>query len=189
MDKQSNKWLDEIIDILKSVAISIVAVFFLTQFFIKPIQIDGQSMQPTLLDKQRGFSNIIAHKLSEIQRFDIVILFDELDQDYFVKRVIGLPGETIEVIADQLFVNGTLIEQNFLDDQYIKEVTNNHQTAFTRNFGPITIQAEHVFVMGDNRINSTDSRVRGAYQLDSIISKHVYILYPFDQMQFNHGEQ
>ena len=46
--------------------------------------------------------------------------FDELDQDYFVKRVIGLPGETIEVIGDQLFVNGTLIEQDFLDDEYAR---------------------------------------------------------------------
>lgn len=189
MDKKSNKWLDEIIDILKSVAISIVVVLLLTQFIIKPIQIDGQSMQPTLLDKQRGFSNILAHKLSDIKRFDIVILFDELDQDYFVKRIVGLPGETIEVVGDQLFVNGTLIEQDFLNDEYIKQVTNNHEVAFTRDFGPITIQAEHVFVMGDNRLNSTDSRARGAYPMSSIISKHVYILYPFNQIQFNHGEQ
>lgn len=189
MEDKSNKWLDEIIDILKSVAISIVVVFLLTQFVIKPIQIDGHSMQPTLLDKQRGFSNIIAHKLGDIKRFDIVILYDEIDRDYFVKRIIGLPGETIEVIGDQLFVNGILTEQDFLDNEYIRSMTNNHAVPFTRDFGPITVQAEHVFVMGDNRLNSTDSRARGAYPLSSIISKHVYILYPFNQIQFNHGEQ
>lgn len=186
---KKNKWLDEIIDILKSVAISIVVVLLLTQFIIKPIQIDGQSMQPTLKDKQRGFSNILAHKLSNIKRFDIVILYDEVDKDYFVKRVIGLPGETIEIVDNELFINDSLINQDFLDQEYIALVTNNNEIPFTRDFGPLRIEADHVFVMGDNRINSTDSRMRGAYPIDSIISKHIYILYPFDQIQFNHGEQ
>lgn len=189
MEKRTNEWLNETIEILKSVAISIIVVFLLTQFIIKPIQIDGHSMQPTLLDKQRGFSNIIAYKMESLKRFDIVILFDQQDKDYFVKRVIGLPGETIEVSNDQLFVNGSLVEQPFLDEDYIKKMTNNHEVPFTRDFGPITIEKGHVFVMGDNRVNSTDSRIRGPYPLKSIISKHIYILYPFNQIQFNHGEQ
>ena len=184
MKEKSNKIIKEILDLLKSAIISIILVVLLTQFVIKPIQIDGQSMQPTLLDEQRGFSNILAHSLTDIKRFEIVIIYDEVDDDYYVKRVVGLENEVIEVKDDVLYINGNAVEQPFLDIDYINQVTNNQSVAFTNDFGPVKIRDGYVFVMGDNRINSTDSRMRGPYKIDNIISKHIYILFPFDEMRF-----
>lgn len=184
MEKKSTKIIKEIIDLFKSAVISIILVVLLTQFVIKPIQIDGQSMQPTLLDEQRGFSNILAHTLSDIKRFEIVIIYDDVDDDYYVKRVIGLENEVIEVKDDVLYIDGEAVDQPFLDIDYVNQVTNNHSSAFTNNFGPVKIRDGYVFVMGDNRVNSTDSRVRGPYPMDNIMSKHIYILFPFDEIRF-----
>ena len=183
---RKRRFFIEVVDLLKSALISIVVVVLLTQFVIKPIQIDGFSMQPTLLDHQRGFSNIIAHAFTTLERFEIVIIYDDHDQDYFVKRIIGLPGETIEFKNDELYINGDVVAQDFLDQSYIDSVTDGGHRMFTGDFGPLTIQDGYVFVMGDNRINSTDSRQRGPYPVKNIISKHVYIIYPFNQIRFIH---
>ncbi len=183
---KQRKIIAEVIDLLKSALISVIIVILLTQFVIKPIQIDGLSMQPTLMDRQRGFSNILSHRLTKLERFEIVIIYDAIDQDYFVKRVIGLPYEVLEFKNDQLYIDGELIVQDFLDADYVRRMTNNGARPFTADFGPITIPRDQVFVMGDNRINSTDSRMRGPYPIKNIISKHVYIIYPFDQMRILH---
>lgn len=175
----------EILDLLKTAIISVVVVVLMTQFVIKPIEIDGLSMQPTLLDGQRGFSNILAYTIGSVDRFDIVIIYDDIDQDYYVKRVIGLEHEVIQVIDDVLYINDEVIEQPFLNQDYINQVTNNHTYSFTNDFGPLKIREGHVFVMGDNRVNSTDSRLRGTYPVDNIVSKHIYILYPFNQIRFH----
>ncbi len=186
MEKKKSRFFSEVFDLAKSALISIVVVVLLTQFVIKPIQIDGFSMQPTLLDHQRGFSNILAHAFTTIERFEIVIIYDDQDQDYFVKRVIGLAGETIEFKNDRLYINGEVVQQDFLDQDYIDSVTEGGHRMFTGDFGPLTIEQGYVFVMGDNRINSTDSRHRGPYPATNIISKHVYIIYPFNQIRFIH---
>ncbi len=183
MTEKKSSILKELKDLLKTAIISVVVVFLFTKFVVKPIEIEGMSMQPTLLNKQRGFSNILLHKLTSLKRFEIVIVYDEVDRDYFVKRIVGLENEVIEVKNDVLYVDGHAVDQPFLDEDYIVHATNDHQFQFTRDFGPIKVRAGHVFVLGDNRLNSTDSRIRGAYPIENIMSKHIYIIYPFDQIR------
>ncbi|NLA78537.1 MAG: signal peptidase I [Erysipelothrix sp.] len=187
MTQKKRSIFKEFKDLMKTAIISVVVVFAMTKLVIKPIEIEGMSMQPTLLNKQRGFSNILAHKITPIKRFDIVIIYDAIDRDYFVKRVVGLENEVIEFRNDVLYVNGEAIDQPFLDENYVMLTTNDHQFLFTKDFGPVKVKPNHVFVLGDNRLNSTDSRVRGAYPVKNIISKHIYIVYPFNQMRFYHN--
>ena len=85
--KDEPSFLAEVWDFIKSITISIVIVFLLTTFIVKPIRVDGSSMYPTLKDKQIGFSNIISLKVGGANRFDVVIVYVPQQDEYLVKRV------------------------------------------------------------------------------------------------------
>lgn len=123
-------------------------------------------MYPTLHDGDRGFSFIITRNIN-IERFDICVV-DGDDIDYLlVKRVIGLPGETIEYIDNKLYVNGEYIEEDFLS-----------QEVNTYDFS-ITLGENEYYCLGDNRENSNDSRHYGAFKKEEIKSTKFFIYYPF----------
>lgn len=173
----------EIVDFLKSVIISLIIVFLMTQFVIKPIRVDGSSMYPTLKDRQVGFSNIIALRFQEIERFDVVIVFVPQTNEHLVKRVIGLPNDTIKFVDDVLYVNGYPVEQPFLDPEYMNlKIKEYSLPNFTQDFGPVSLGENEYFLMGDNRPSSSDSRRFGPFRLSQIVSKDAYIIYPFNEM-------
>ena len=136
-------------------------------------------MYPTLTDRERGFSSIIS-KHFEIERFDIVVVRSEETDNYWVKRVIGMPGETIECKDDVIYINGVELKQEFLDEDWV-----NHEKDiygyFTYDFGPYTLDEGEYFVMGDNRTHSTDSRVVGAFTKDEIVSVGIFSYFPFEE--------
>ena len=175
--KESVNWGKEILDFLKMLLISAVAVFLCTQFLIRPVRVEGDSMYPTLHDGSVGFSNILTLRLQGLQRFDIAIVYIEERDEYLVKRVIGLPGETVEVREDQLLINGEVVEEPFLDSEY--RANQSREGSFTADFGPVTLGMDEVFLMGDNRPYSSDSRRYGAFKLDQIKAKDVVVLFPF----------
>ena len=175
--KESVNWGKEILDFLKMLLISAVAVFLCTQFLIRPVRVEGDSMYPTLHDGSVGFSNILTLRLQGLQRFDIAIVYIEERDEYLVKRVIGLPGETVEVREDQLLINGEVVEEPFLDGEY--RASQSREGSFTADFGPVTLGMDEVFLMGDNRPYSSDSRRYGAFKLDQIKAKDVVVLFPF----------
>lgn len=169
----------------KSVITSLIFVLVLTNFVVKPIKVNGHSMYPTLKDQSLGFSNILTYQLFGVNRFDVVIVYVESLDEYLVKRVIALPNETIEVIDNQVYINGEVIEQNFFDQSYVSESGFN---PFTNSFGPVTVGEDEVFLMGDNRPKSSDSRDFGAFKLSDIIAKDAYIFYPFNEINWFKGE-
>lgn len=169
----------------KSVITSLIFVLILTNFVVKPIKVNGHSMYPTLKDESIGFSNILSYKLFGVNRYDVVIVYAESLNEYLVKRVIALPNETIEVIENQVYINGEVIEQNFFDQSYIRESS---YVPFTNSFGPVTVGEDEVFLMGDNRPESSDSRDFGAFKLSGIIAKDAYIFYPFNEINWFKGE-
>ncbi len=180
---QENKSYQLFKEFAKSVITSLIFVLVLTNFVVKPIKVNGSSMYPTLKDQSLGFSNILSYQLFGVNRYDVVIVYVESLDEYLVKRVIALPNETIEVIDNQVYINGEVIEQNFFDQSYIKDFE-----PFTNSFGPITVGDDEVFLMGDNRPYSSDSRVFGAFKLSDIIAKDAYIFYPFNEINWFKGE-
>lgn len=172
--------MKEILEYVKIILISLVSVYLITNFIVKPIRVDGESMFPTLKDQEAGLSNVLSVKLKDINRFDVVIAYEPHTQKYWVKRVIALPFETIEFKDDVLYINGEATAEPFLDTEYVDELKK--QGLFTQNFGPITMGEDEYFLMGDNRVNSSDSRYRGPFHYSDLVSKGVLVLFPLDEV-------
>jgi signal peptidase I len=184
MNKQSA--LKLIYEFIKSLITSLVIVLLLTNFVLKPIKVNGSSMFPTLRDQALGFSNILAFQMFGVDRFDVVIVYVDAMDEYLVKRVIGLPLETIEMRKDVLYINDVPFEERFIDVDYAAQITTPTRP-FTLDFGPITLAEDEVFLMGDNRPFSSDSRMFGPFKLNKILSKDVYIFFPFNQVRWLSG--
>lgn len=176
-----------IILILKVIIIISILIFLVMRFVFASVHIDGTSMEPTLRNNEYGIANRFVVSEETITRFDIVVV-DEEDEGQIVKRVIGLPNETIQYKDDTLYINGQLVLEPFLDQDYIESHTMEHKIPFTSDFGPITLKKDEYFIIGDNRMNSKDSRAFGPIKIDSIIAKDIIILYPFDQIRIENSK-
>ena len=154
-------------DSIKDYVYIIVAVLLIRTFLVTPAIVSGASMDNTLEDGQLVIINKLIYRISDIKRFDIVVLSNELNNDKIIKRVIGLPNEKIEYRQNRLYINDELVEVDF---QY-KE---------TDNFSYTTKDGEY-FVLGDNRPVSKDSRMLGVFKKDDFIGRVKYRLYPFSK--------
>ncbi|MGI2327211.1 signal peptidase I [Planococcus sp. YIM B11945] len=147
-------------------------------FFFTPIVVDGESMMPTLEHGDRMIVNKIGYNVGEPDRFDIIVFHAPEEKDY-IKRVIGLPGDHIAYEDDQLFINGEPVEEPYLDE-YKKGVTGTLTEDFTleEKIGQSTIPEGYIFVMGDNRRASKDSRMIGAVKIDEVIGSTSFVFWP-----------
>lgn len=144
--------------------IIIVVVLLLRAYVVTPIRVNGLSMYDTL----EGDEIMILWKLGEIERYDIVVADVKVSgsDDVVIKRVYGLPGETISCEDGKIYINGSLIE----DEYGYRE---------TSDFGPVTLGENEYFLLGDNREISLDSRVFGKVTRDEIEGTTNFILLPF----------
>ncbi|MDD8049334.1 MAG: signal peptidase I [Thomasclavelia sp.] len=172
----------KIILFIKVLIIFNLLIIILDNFVFKKISVDGNSMYPTFENGESGLSNELALKTNKISRFNVVVAHDKVDNATVIKRVIGLPGETVVYINDKLYINGTYVKEDFLDTDHKKEHLKNHDL-FTSNCGPFTLSKDEYFLCGDNRPVSRDSRVIGAFKKDDIISKDIIILSPISRMR------
>ncbi len=129
-------------------------------------------MFPTLKDGDIMFLNEIGYHINGVKRFDIVVV--KTDEDRIIKRVIGLPGETVEYLDDKLFINGEEISEDFYHD-----ITHNFKL---EEIDVDVIPEDYYFVVGDNRGNSKDSRIIGLIPKNKIMGKTNFILFPFDRI-------
>ena len=151
---------------------------------VVPVKIQGDSMYPTLHDKDTLIVNKLYLNRSNIKRFDIVVLrSDKLNQD-IIKRVIGLPGDNIVFKDDKLYINGTYYVEDYLNESYIKEAKKKYNAKlFTEDF-EITLDNDEIFVLGDNRLRSSDSRTLGTFKYSDIVGKKGIVIFPFKNMKF-----
>ena len=175
-----NSFLEKLIYWLKFLIVASFLVFIVRGFIFIPMTIEGNSMEKTLHQED----HIIYEKFSEIKRFDI-ILFKANDGTIMVKRVVGLPGESISYFNDHLLINGDMI-----DEPYLKEVKVNHlESHYTTNFdseeilGRPYLSSDAYFVLGDNRRVSKDSRSFGEVKAEQIIGKARLVYYPFKDIK------
>lgn len=150
-----------------------------------PIVVDGDSMMPTLKDGDRMIVNKIGYKIGKPDRFDIVVFHAPEGKDY-IKRVIALPGEHIEYKDDQLYINGEPIEEPYLDE-YKSQLTDGQLTQdfSLQDIDPTleVIPEGYVFVMGDNRRYSKDSRHIGIVSEEEIIGSTSVVFWPLNEVK------
>lgn len=127
----------------------------ITSFMFISVVVDGGSMEPNLTEGDKGITDGLFYKAFGIDRFDIVIVDIKKYDGLLVKRVIGLPGETIEYKDSVLYVNGEVVEEDFLPKGTVTET-------YYGNDIKITLKDNEYYVLGDNRKNSSDSRSFGA---------------------------
>ena len=181
MYKQSEEWTFWI----KLFVVALIFALIVRNFLFSPIIVDGPSMQPTLHDRDQMIVNKFIYKISEPDRFDIVI-FHASDEKDFIKRVIGLPGEHVEVKDNQLYINDEVVEQYFLNPHEENEIV---YPVITNDFklemlpgGYDTIPDNHLLVLGDNRTNSTDSRSFGLISMDQVVGKTNIVYWPLQRI-------
>lgn len=183
MAKKKSEWLDWV----KALVIAALLAFIVRTFFFTPIVVDGPSMEPTLQDNDHMIVNKIGYIIGEPARFDVVVFHATEKRDY-IKRVIGLPGEHVEVVNDVLYIDGKKMDEHFLGKQ--KQSLGQNQT-LTYDFrleelpgGYEEIPPKHVLVLGDNRDNSTDSRMLGLISYEQIVGEAELIYWPLDRFRF-----
>lgn len=173
MDNSKDKviWIEW----LKALFIALLLAFILKSFIFATSIVKGDSMVPTLQTGERIIFNKFIYIISKPNRGDIVIITHP--NENYVKRIIGLPGETIEVRDYKLFINE--VEQ---DSSFVNAEEHNLLKAY--EFGPIIIPANHYFVIGDNRSISRDSRNGlGLIDKKDIIGRSEFIIYPFNEWE------
>ena len=172
----SDKLKKEIIDWVKTIAISLVLAFLIVQV-IKPTIVSGESMYPTLNNKDYLILNRLSYKFGDIKRGDIIVFKTDLKQDNgkekdLIKRVIAIPGDHLVIMDSQVYLNDKLIEEPYIDN------------AYTSGDIDIVIPDGEVFVMGDNRENSKDSRSEdvGLVNESDILGEFMIRLLPLNKI-------
>ena len=154
-------------DLLLAIGLALVIIVFLYQ----PVKVEGTSMAPLLSDQERIFINKFVYRFEAIERGDVVVFWYPLDRSKsFIKRVIALPGETVEIRQGRVFVNNRLIEEPYVPVQF---------EDFS-DFGPVRVPSDQYFVMGDHRISSNDSRIFGPVAHRYIYGRAVFAYWPFE---------
>lgn len=145
--------------------IIIIVVVLIRTFIITPVKVDGDSMKETLTDNDI----LLLYKLGSIKRFDIVVLDEAYDNEKIIKRVIGMPGETVSIKNDKIYINGKIIDNSFA-------------YGITSDVDKIELGEDEYFILGDNRLISKDSRYFGPVTKSEIIGKVVFRLFPFNKI-------
>lgn len=167
---------------IKALIIAFLLAALIRFVLFTPIVVDGESMMPTLESGERMIVNKLNYKVGDIQRFDIVVFHAPEKKDY-IKRVIGVPGDTLEYKNDQLYINDKKVNETYLQDyknQIVDGGTLTEDFSLLDYTGKKIIPKGYYFVMGDNRRNSKDSRHIGLVSEEKIVGKASVVFWPIE---------
>lgn len=176
-----------ILDFARLILITVVAAMVILVFVARKEEIRGTSMYPTLVEGESVIINMAANYVGEIKRFDVVVAREYRSDDLWVKRVIGLPGETISYREDVLYVDGKAMEEPFLDKKYVEQVKKSaNKLYFTQDYISKKLGKNEYLLVGDNRNESLDSRndAVGPFQREQIIARGVFVYQPFSKARY-----
>lgn len=160
--------------------IIVLVVVFIRSYIVTPVVVRGDSMDDTLQDGEVLFLSKINYQVSEIERFDIVVI-EDIDGDLIIKRVIGLPGDDLRYQDDVLYINGEQVKKRFTDDVTddftLEEICKIHEVECNGS-----IPEDMYLVLGDNRDVSADSRVKGLIEREQILGKAVFRIWPLNRI-------
>lgn len=171
-DKPKKPLWREILEWIGTLALAVVIALTVRTFIFEPVKVDGRSMDATLKNGEIMFVTKPEYLAGDPERFDVVIChYPKRGNTNFVKRVVGLPGDVVEVSGGYLYVNGEKYEEEYIT----------HRPDYT--LAPYTVPEGQYFVLGDNRSNSNDSHLIGPISRDMIKGKVRWVIYPFDAMR------
>lgn len=168
------------IDIMQTflMAASIFLVIYI--FILRPFQVSGESMFPTFKNKEYILTNLIGLRLNSPKRGDVIVFKAPPDNEKdFIKRVIGLPGDTIELKDGSVYLNG----KRFDESAYLASDVKTYGGAFLRQDTEYTVPQGNIFVMGDNRPYSSDSREWGLLKISDVIGTSFFVYWPVNTMR------
>lgn len=186
--------LEDILGFIKVFVVSAIVILLFVNFVAHPVRVDGRSMYPTLKDGEFGFTNVGGVLLNGVERGDIgvVTMEEEGQKTHWVKRVIGLPGDTVSCVNDVVYINGKVLDetkyiapdyrQSLVDKfGYFNKVPNADNTN-VEDFEEVKLGDDEYYVMGDNRPYSKDSRYVGPVKKSQIFAKKMLVLLPISDI-------
>jgi signal peptidase I len=160
---------------LRDLSVSVVIAIIVILFLYQPVKVEGTSMTPALVNEERIFINKFVYRfgLSDIVRGDTIVFWAPEDPSRsYIKRVIGVPGDVVEIVDGTVILNGQRLEEPYLID------INRDRTSMSRR----VVEAAHYFVLGDHRNSSNDSRSWGTVARDAIYGKAVFVYWPLNRL-------
>lgn len=170
--------------IIRIVVISLLLAFFFRSYLFASYVVNGKSMEPTLHDGNLLMVNKMIYDWKNINRFDVIVFHANEEEDY-VKRVIGVPGDHIEYKDDTLFLNGEVVEETYLTSYRNGEEILTHDFELEMLTGERKVPQGKLFVLGDNRQKSYDSRDIGFIDENSVVGKVDLLYWPVSQLNFH----
>jgi len=156
-------------DLVAALGLAMVIIVF----FYQPVKVEGTSMAPLISDQERIFINKFVYRFEPIERGDVVVFWYPLDRSKsFIKRVVGLPGDLVDIREGHVYINGQLLEEPYVPPRY---------EDFS-GYGPARVPSGQYFVLGDHRNSSSDSRVWGNVPRKYIYGKAVFCYWPLNKL-------
>lgn len=173
--KKNKSMISEVFEWIITIGITILLSFLLMKFVISTTIVDGISMEPTLKTGDRLMVNRIGLRFKDVEFGDIIEFHSPYDEKKdFIKRVIGVTGDTVDLINSRVYVNGEEIKEDYINEQNSTKI---------KNGSSWVIGEDEVFVLGDNRNHSGDSREFGPIKKDAIVGKAFFRFYPFNKIK------
>ncbi len=173
IEPHQSSLLSEIQGWARDVFFAIGAAIIIVVFFYQPVKVEGTSMLPELVDQERIFVNKFLYRIDQIQRGDIVVFWYPLDPTKsYIKRVVGLPGDAVDVEEGNVLVNGAIFDEDYVPANFFDR----------RSYSPVYVEPGHYYVLGDHRNQSNDSRMWGLVPEQNIYGKAVFRYWPVNKM-------
>lgn len=186
--------LEDILGFIKVFVVSAIVILLFVNFVAHPVRVDGRSMYPTLKDGEFGFTNVGGVLLNGVKRGDIVVVTmkENGQKTHWVKRVIGMPGDTISCVNDIVFINGKVLDETqYIDPDYRQSCVDqfgyfnkvpNADNSDVQDFEEVKLGDDEYYVMGDNRPYSKDSRYVGPVKKSQLFAKKMLVLLPISDI-------
>ena len=186
--------LEDILGFIKVFVVSAIVILLFVNFVAHPVRVDGRSMYPTLKDGEFGFTNVGGVLFNGVERGDIVVVTMEENgqKTHWVKRVIGMPGDTVSCVNDIVFINGKVLDETqYIDPDYRQSCVDkfgyfnkvpNADNTDVQDFEEVKLGDDEYYVMGDNRPYSKDSRYVGPVKKSQLFAKKMLVLLPISDI-------
>lgn len=158
---------------LRDILVAFAIAIFIIIFIVQPVKVEGTSMQPRLVDQERIFVNRFIYQFADIARGDVVVFWYPRDRSKsFIKRVLGVPGDEVEIRNGMVYINGARVSEPYIDPEYLDN----------RSFPKVVVPPGQYFVLGDHRNSSNDSRNWGFVAQPLIYGKAFFSYWPVTRL-------